>query len=287
MMENLNFYVSSAVLLSLAFSLMVYIFSPKKEEQKEDSEKINKYAKDFPGAVRNLYRFLGGWLLWLSNIIISIVPMGKNPTKISLIGMLLSVLSAISIAVELISIGGVLIILGGIMDILDGKTARKYRIESGSGAFADSVLDRVGEIAVFSSILIHFLRMGEKAPAAITSFALGFSMLVSYIRSRGESLGVTSEEGIMRRHERIFLISSGLLLDSLLSPFVTMSLFIQIAITLIMIGSLYTSFERFRATYHKLKDKDKIYIHNINSSTTDGAETKNNLKEGKDKRTKP
>lgn len=117
----------------------------------------------------------------------------------------------------------------------------------------DSVLDRIGEIAIFSSIAVSFILKDLKIPAIIAILSLGFSILVSYIRARGESLGIKSEEGIMRRQERVFLLTSALIIDSLLSIKISM----YIAITIILIGSIYTSFERFNHLYEKLNEMEK------------------------------
>ena len=45
------------------------------------------------------------------------------------------------------------ILLGGFFDILDGRVARLTKLGSKFGAFYDSTLDRISEIAVFLGIL--------------------------------------------------------------------------------------------------------------------------------------
>ena len=46
--------------------------------------------------------------------------------------------------------------------------------------------------------------------------AMGGSLLVSYTRARGESLGVVCNAGIMQRAERILLVGLGGILDPIL-----------------------------------------------------------------------
>ncbi|MCS7212614.1 MAG: CDP-alcohol phosphatidyltransferase family protein [Candidatus Calescibacterium sp.] len=256
MLERINFYVSSALLGVIAFSLIIYSFSFQKTEiEKYEEERIRKYASGYPRTIKKIYKFLGEWIIWIASKVFDAFPKNIDPIKISISGMILSIGAAVSISLNFVSLGSILVLLGGFMDILDGKSARTNNRVSPSGAFIDSVLDRIGEIAIFSSISIMYIQNNYQIPASITVLALGFSILVSYIRSRGESLGILSEEGIMRRQERIFLIFTGLLLDSLFYLLTKKIIFITISVTLILIGSLYTSIERFRFIYLKLKSK--------------------------------
>lgn len=238
----------------MTLSMLIYSLSSTKTIP--DSDRIRRYASAFPESMRKAYSFIGNWVNWLSNAILSLSPTASNPTYLSFAGLLSLMVASISIATQLTSVGGILIIIGGMMDILDGKTARKLNKVSRSGAFADSVIDRIGEIFVFLSLCFLLLQKGYEISCIATSAAMGFSMLVSYIRARGESLGVHSEEGIMRRQERIFLLSSGLMLDSLFKIFTKELIFTQIAVYAILIGSAYTSAQRFRALHKILSSKD-------------------------------
>lgn len=256
MLERINFYLSSALLGAIALSLIIYSFSLQKTEiESSEEERIKKYASEYPQTIKKIYKFLGEWIIWIANKVFQVFPKNIDPIKISIFGMISSIGAAVSISFNFVSLGSILVLLGGFMDILDGKSARANNKVSPSGAFTDSVLDRIGEIAIFSSICIMYIQNDYKVPASITVFALGFSILVSYIRSRGESLGILSEEGIMRRQERIFLIFIGLLLDSLFHLLTKKIIFITISVTIILFGSLYTSVERFRFIYLKLKNK--------------------------------
>src|SRR5919109_978730 len=53
--------------------------------------------------------------------------------------------------------GGVLLLLSGILDLLDGQVARLGGLTTTFGAFYDSTLDRVGEAAVFTGLILYFL----------------------------------------------------------------------------------------------------------------------------------
>lgn len=265
MIDKINFYTSLFLVGLILISIVAYSISSKFENG--DAERIKGYSNNYPNFIKLAYRFIGGWIIWIAEKIISFIPSEINPSRISLIGMLMSVASALAIVPGYISLGGMFLLISGLMDVLDGKQARKNKKASPSGALVDSVLDRIGEIAIFSSIAVSFILKDLKIPAIITILSLGFSILVSYVRARGESLGIKSEEGIMRRQERIFLLTSALIIDSLLSTKISM----YIAIIIILLGSIYTSFERFKHLYEKLNDKEtkkndktNLFIHSQN-----------------------
>jgi len=99
-------------------------------------------------------------------------------------------------------IGGILLLISGFFDIVDGQVARVSQKTSTKGVFFDSVSDKIAEVAIFFGILI-----GGYAEPYLVFLAITLSLLVSYTRSRGESLGVKLEGvGIGERAERLLVI---------------------------------------------------------------------------------
>jgi len=99
--------------------------------------------------------------------------------------------------------GGVFLLISGFADVLDGSVARAKGLVSSRGAFLDSTFDRLGELFVYTGILI-----GGFSDAVLVLMALSLSLLVSYARARGESLGINlSGTGIGERAERILVLS--------------------------------------------------------------------------------
>ncbi|MGD0013026.1 MAG: hypothetical protein ABSD56_01170, partial [Bryobacteraceae bacterium] len=71
------------------------------------------------------------------------------------------------------------------------------------GAFLDSTLDRVAEVAIFLGILA-----GGLAPPMLVLSALSLSFLVSYTRAKGDALGIRlSGVGIGERSERLLILA--------------------------------------------------------------------------------
>ncbi|MDG6957850.1 MAG: CDP-alcohol phosphatidyltransferase family protein, partial [Nitrososphaerota archaeon] len=76
-----------------------------------------------------------------------------SPTAWTALGLALSVLAAVAYATARYEgelLGGVLILVGGWFDIVDGAVARVTNRTSKRGAFLDSTLDRVAEVALFT-----------------------------------------------------------------------------------------------------------------------------------------
>jgi phosphatidylglycerophosphate synthase len=95
--------------------------------------------------------------------------------------------------------------------MLDGRIARATGASSRYGAFIDSLFDRFIELFFFVGFAFFARHSANGAVAA--TLALGASVLVSYARAMGESLGVECTGGLMQRGERLALLSLGCLAD--------------------------------------------------------------------------
>ena len=131
---------------------------------------------------------------------------GISPNGWSCIGLVFAFASAIvygwNIEYSLI-IGGVILLVAGFFDIVDGQVARVSQKITRSGGFLDSVFDKIAEVAVFLGILV-----GGFAEPYLVFLAITLSLLVSYTRSRAESLGVKLQGiGIGERAERLLVIA--------------------------------------------------------------------------------
>jgi len=123
-----------------------------------------------------------------------------------------------------------LLALSGLLDAIDGAVARRLGMVSEVGAFLDSVLDKLGECAVYIAIIVS-----GAVSVFWGSLALASSIMVSYVRHRAEPLKVSLKGvGFMERAERmIFLIAA-----SVIAPFMPKAL--EITMILISIFALIT-----------------------------------------------
>ncbi len=131
---------------------------------------------------------------------------GPSPTAWTFVGLAVSLLAAYAYSSSGLTggiVGGVLVLAAGWFDIVDGAVARVTGKSSRRGAFLDSTLDRVAEVALFSGILL-----GGYASPILVLVALSLSLLVSYTRAKGDALGVAlSGVGIGERSERLLALA--------------------------------------------------------------------------------
>ena len=116
---------------------------------------------------------------------------------------------------ERLLIAGVVFLGFSAMDFVDGAVARATGKATPYGALLDAVMDRVGEALVLAACIWYFTERGEDVQAGFAYAALFGSIAVSYVRARGEALGVTTREGLFRRQERVVLLGIGLLANGL------------------------------------------------------------------------
>ena len=180
-------------------------------------------ARRDPDAERRNSRFLMGagdflvhWLLWAVRPLDRIsAALGLTPDFFNFAGLFFGLASGIAIATGRIEWGGWAIALGGVCDIMDGRVARVRQLTSPYGTFIDSMLDRFVEVFAFLGVVVY-LRAFAYGPL-LAAAAITGSLLVSYARARGESVGVLCKEGLMQRAERLVLVFFACLLDRPLS----------------------------------------------------------------------
>jgi CDP-diacylglycerol--glycerol-3-phosphate 3-phosphatidyltransferase len=156
--------------------------------------------------------FLVHWFMWVLGPVDRLsVRFRLKPDVFNFAGLFFGLLSGLFIGAGRLELGGWAIALGGVCDIMDGRVARALRLDSAYGKFIDSTLDRFVEVFAFLGFVV-FLRGWAWGPL-LAAAALAGSLLVSYTRARGESLGVLCKEGLMQRAERLVLTCLACLLD--------------------------------------------------------------------------
>ena len=103
-------------------------------------------------------------------------------------------------------------ILAGLADVFDGSVARQRGEEKRSGAFMDSVLDRVSDAILFSCLFWALAANGDGFEAALALVTLVVSLSVSHVRAEAEAVGVSLTEGFFQRLERFLALMVGLLI---------------------------------------------------------------------------
>ena len=153
--------------------------------------------------LNNIRNSLQPYLEKLGN---SFASTGISPTGWSIIGLVFAFGSAFFYGWNMefsLIIGGIVLLAAGFFDIVDGQVARATKKITKTGGFLDSVFDKIAEVAIFFGILV-----GGFAEPYLVFLAISLSLLVSYTRSRAESLGVKLQGiGIGERAERLLVIA--------------------------------------------------------------------------------
>lgn len=139
--------------------------------------------------------------------------LGLNPNTMTILGLVGNAIGAALIARGNMFWGGVLILAMGPVDALDGTMARLRGQPTKFGAFVDSVTDRYSELVIFGGMLVYYQQQQRGLEMLIVYCAAAGSVLVSYARARGQSLGYDSKVGLFSRFERFAVLTPALILN--------------------------------------------------------------------------
>ncbi|MBN1148448.1 MAG: CDP-alcohol phosphatidyltransferase family protein [Anaerolineales bacterium] len=139
--------------------------------------------------------------------------LGILPNTMTVLGLVGNAIGAFFLAQGQMTLGGVIILLMGPVDALDGTMARLRGMAGRFGAFVDSVTDRYSELIILGGLLYYYVQQGDKNATLVVFAAAAGSVLVSYVRSRGQSLGWDTKVGILTRMERYLVLAPALILN--------------------------------------------------------------------------
>jgi CDP-diacylglycerol---glycerol-3-phosphate 3-phosphatidyltransferase len=143
----------------------------------------------------------------------ALIKAGLSPNAITLIALFGNLIAAVIISFGQIILGGFIVLLVGPLDAVDGAMARLLNQLTPFGAFLDSMSDRYSELAILGGLLIYFIRIQNWQACLLVYFAAIGSVLVSYARAKGESLGYAVKSGILTRVERYLIMAPSLILN--------------------------------------------------------------------------
>ena len=165
-----------------------------------------------------------------------------TPSALTWFGFIVSLAAAILIAQGSLFAAGVVVLVGGFFDMLDGALARLTDRVTRFGAVLDSTLDRLSEAALLIGVLALWAAEGNQSGILLVGITLTASLLVSYLRSRAEALGLECKSGLFTRPERVIVLALGLMLDQLF-----------IALVIIAVLSVFTMVQRLATIWRQLK----------------------------------
>lgn len=158
------------------------------------------------------------WLMrpWVNLL----VQLEVSPNAITSLSLALSLAAGVALAMGRFALGGWLYVGAGLCDFFDGSVARRSGRATSGGAVLDSVLDRYSETSVLVGLAWFYRGQWVLVPVLA---ALTGSLLVPYVRARGEAIGAKmSDVGFMQRPERVLILGATVslspILEALLAP---------------------------------------------------------------------
>jgi CDP-diacylglycerol--glycerol-3-phosphate 3-phosphatidyltransferase len=178
-------------------SMAVYaVMGPRR-----DADQDGKGARFFMGLGDSALH----WFMWAIGPLVRLsLALGLTPDFYNYAGLGLGLAAGVFIALGRLEAGGWAAALCGVADILDGRIARATGVASDFGDFVDSTFDRFVEVFLFLGFA-YYLRESVSG-MILAQAAMAGSLVVSYVRARGEVLGVLCTGGLMQRGERLVLI---------------------------------------------------------------------------------
>jgi phosphatidylglycerophosphate synthase len=187
---------------------------------------------------------------WLPRLLPFLFNRHLSPSVMTVTGALICLGAAGAFALDEFVVGGLLLGVGGLFDLLDGIVARLNGCESKVGAFLDSTLDRLVDMAILVGLMVHYAVAGEPIWVALAGFVLITSVMTSYAKARAETLGPTIGKGIFERGERIVLLILGGLTGWMLP-----------ILGVLAVGGLITAAQRFVQACRELARTDAEAEH--------------------------
>lgn len=180
--------------------------------------------------------------------------LGVRPNHITIVGTLATVAASVGLlATGHWTVGVIVLAVVLFADSLDGTLARLTGEASEFGAFLDSTLDRIGDGAVFSSIVYWIA--ASMAPSGMKTWLLitGFITIVGaatvpYARARAESVGAEAKVGIAERTDRLVVVLVAAFLVSVGLPMWILG----VGLTWVAFASVVTVIQRIMATKKEL-----------------------------------
>jgi CDP-diacylglycerol--glycerol-3-phosphate 3-phosphatidyltransferase len=168
-----------------------------------------------------------------------------DPNMLTVCGALVSLGAAVAFAQGRLGWAGFLILFGGFFDLVDGVVARHHGISTRFGAFLDSTLDRFVDCVLLVGISVYYAGKGDAGVVALAGATLVSIVLVSYSKARAELVVEEFEVGLLERGERIGILAAAAVFD-----------FIEVALWIILVGSVITVWQRFALAYREMERLD-------------------------------
>jgi len=156
---------------------------------------------------------------WPYRIVVAgLVRVGVRPWQLTLASLATNVVVGWLLVAGRRLLPAALLVLAGALDIFDGAVARLRGEARRSGAFLDSVFDRISDGVLFACLFWSEAGQDHRLTAGLALATLAIALFVSQIRAEAEAEGVSLSEGFFQRLERYLAVMIGLAIPGGLLP---------------------------------------------------------------------
>ena len=145
-------------------------------------------------------------------LVAALVRSPVSPNMLTVAGVAMTFAAAWLASSGTFFVAGIALFVASLCDLADGALARATNRLTSFGAVLDSAGDRLSEALLLGGLSIWFMKTGSMSGVLVCYVALVSSFLVSYLRARGESLGMECTVGLCTRPERAIVLTLGLLI---------------------------------------------------------------------------
>jgi len=144
----------------------------------------------------------------------ALLRLGLTPNLCTAISLAIGFFSAFLIAAKMYTAAALMVLTSGYLDALDGTLARLTRGETKTGAFIDSMFDRIVDSTVLLALMYSLISESRLLDSMLAALFMALSLMISYARARAESLGIVQIKGVglMERAERLIFLTILLIL---------------------------------------------------------------------------
>lgn len=133
-------------------------------------------------------------------------------------------------------------------DLLDGLLARARGGGTVWGAFLDSSMDRIADAFAFGSLTYWYATGGHsKIMVAVGLVVLGSGQVISYVKARAESVGLSANVGLFERAERLIIPGVFFLMQGITG----LHWLGAVSLWILAVGSLYTVGQRLTEVHRQ------------------------------------
>jgi CDP-diacylglycerol--glycerol-3-phosphate 3-phosphatidyltransferase len=202
---------------------------------------------------RGIIGVLGRWAHFVTRPLLRVaIALRLTANAITAIGAAVALVAGGLAAVGEWGWAAVALVFGSWCDLIDGEIARATRTQGKAGAFLDSNLDRLSEIALFAGLAASF---PTRSGAIWAVAALAASLMVSYARARGEGLGVECPNFGMERPHRVVLLMFAMLFAPFFPPPADVTV-VEVACATIALGATATALWRMIVIHQRLRREE-------------------------------